>query len=136
MDVRTALYRFFDAQDRLLYVGISTWGIRRWREHSRSKDWWPDVVRTTIEHYPSREAAAAAEVEAIRTEHPLYNVAHTGRERARWIIEWTDPDGTRRHWTTRRESDARLLTAVAEDLKAASPRARALAIQLLDWGLE
>lgn len=69
------LYRFYDATDRLLYVGISEHGPERWADHRRSKRWWEDVVRSTMETFPTRAEAAAAELAAIRTEDPAYNVA-------------------------------------------------------------
>lgn len=74
--MRTTLYRFFDVQDRLLYVGIAGRPAERAHQHSKEKEWWLEVTRSTYEHFTTREAAAAAEVAAIVTEHPLYNVVH------------------------------------------------------------
>lgn len=73
---RTALYRLFDADDVLLYVGISKHFGRRWQEHESSQPWWHEVDHQTVHWYPTREAAAAAEVEAIKAENPKYNIAH------------------------------------------------------------
>lgn len=70
---RTVLYRFFGADDRLLYVGITDKPGQRWEAHMRSKPWWPKVMRQTAEWYPSRGAAVDAEIKAIRDEGPLYN---------------------------------------------------------------
>lgn len=72
----TTLYRFFDQDDRLLYVGIAGNPARRAHEHSKAKPWWSDVARSTMEHFATREEAAAAEVAAIVTEAPLHNVIH------------------------------------------------------------
>lgn len=72
----TTLYRFFDRHDRLLYVGIAGNPARRHHEHSKSKPWWGEVARSTMEHFPTREEAAVAEVAAIRSESPLHNVVH------------------------------------------------------------
>ena len=75
----TTLYRFFDADDRLLYVGIAGNPGRRFHQHANGPDgkpWWSHVARSTMEHFDTREEAAAAEVAAIVTEHPLHNVAH------------------------------------------------------------
>jgi hypothetical protein len=69
------LYRFFDAADELLYVGISLHGIRRMSDHQRSKPWWPSVARTSLEHFPDRESAREAERAAIVRENPRYNIA-------------------------------------------------------------
>lgn len=77
--MHTTLYRFFDAQDRLLYVGIAGRPAERAHQHSKKKEWWSEVDHSTYEHFSTREAAAAAEVAAIVTEHPVYNVVHNGK---------------------------------------------------------
>lgn len=82
MSQPTTLYRFFDADGQLLYVGISARGAARWSEHAGDKPWWPKVAQTTTEHFASRPEAAAAETEAIRTERPRHNVVgSTSRKR-------------------------------------------------------
>ena len=69
-----AVYRFYDAEDRLLYVGVtSSLGVR-FGAHSR-RDWWSDVARNTVEWYDTRAEALAVEMRAIDTEAPLHNVA-------------------------------------------------------------
>lgn len=73
---RTALYRLFDTDDRLLYVGISSNPKERLKAHAADKPWWPEVASREIEWFPSREQAAAAEVAAIRTEQPIHNHQH------------------------------------------------------------
>lgn len=73
--VRTALYRLYDESDTLLYVGISINPPIRFREHGR-RDWWQNVVRSTLEWWPDQQSAEAAEITAIRTEHPLHNRRH------------------------------------------------------------
>ena len=75
-DGATDLYRFFDANDRLLYVGISFSAVARASQHRSEKDWWSDVARMDVEHLPSRAAAEQAERDAIRAESPLHNVVH------------------------------------------------------------
>lgn len=72
----TMLYRFFDEGDRLLYVGISSVGPGRWKEHEKNRPWWRDVAHATIEHYADRGIAMEAEQTAIRSEHPLHNKNH------------------------------------------------------------
>lgn len=80
-DKPTTLYRFFDADQRLLYVGVTLnrRQLRRWSEHAGTKDWWTDVASTTVTHYPSRDQALRAEADAIRSENPLHNIS--GRPR-------------------------------------------------------
>ena len=34
---RTALYRLYDAEDQLLYIGITSYPPKRWTEHERDK---------------------------------------------------------------------------------------------------
>lgn len=76
----TSLYRFFDADDQLLYVGITKRGRGRWDQHAKDKSWWHLVVRCEVEHYPDRPAAEAAEKAAIQAEHPRFNVVHNGSD--------------------------------------------------------
>lgn len=73
---RTALYRHFDADGRLLYVGISLNAVARLCQHRRDAHWFGDIARIDIEWHPSRTAADKAEREAIVAECPLHNVAH------------------------------------------------------------
>lgn len=69
----TTLYRLYDAEGDLLYVGISTRPMQRVREHSKGQTWWLEVASQSFEHFPSRPDAAAAELAAIRAEKPRYN---------------------------------------------------------------
>jgi len=72
----TALYRAFDSGGLLLYVGISkNFGVR-WRHHAKNQPWWDEVQRLTVDLCASRSEAMAAELAAIRTEGPKYNIAH------------------------------------------------------------
>jgi predicted GIY-YIG superfamily endonuclease len=77
-----ALYRFFDAKDALLYVGITNSLTRRWGQHENEKTWFTDVARATVEHHPTRDAVFAAEKVAIQREKPRFNVVHN-RSRVR-----------------------------------------------------
>lgn len=79
--VPTALYRL-RGQDRvLLYVGISDIPKRRLKDHAGDKPWWPEVKSQSIEWFPTRDHALAAEAKAIRAEHPVYNVHFNGARR-------------------------------------------------------
>nr|WP_221374324.1 GIY-YIG nuclease family protein [Actinoplanes polyasparticus] len=79
------VYRFFDAQGRLLYVGCSENVLKRFRRHSRpyskSAAWWPLQVRHSLTTYPNLVVALAAELHAIATESPLYNRQAVARVR-------------------------------------------------------
>jgi GIY-YIG catalytic domain len=76
---RTALYRLYDAEGELLYVGISQNPDVRWGQHSQNKPWWPAVEERKIEWHETRAAAAVAEKAAIRTERPYWNLNHAVR---------------------------------------------------------
>ncbi|WP_405888827.1 GntR family transcriptional regulator [Streptomyces sp. NBC_01136] len=73
---RTALYRLYGADDRLLYVGISNEPKERMKAHAADKPWWGQVETRDFEWFETRERAAKAEVDAIRLEQPLHNHAH------------------------------------------------------------
>lgn len=75
----TALYRLYDAAERLLYVGISTQPEIRWTQHATDKPWWSLVRGRKVEWHPDRAAAENAEHAAIQAEDPLYNAAGAGK---------------------------------------------------------
>lgn len=68
------LYRMFDAEGRLLYIGVTEQGIRRWLQHQQRKPWFADVRAWTVEVMPDGDTARAAEREAIASESPRHNV--------------------------------------------------------------
>jgi predicted GIY-YIG superfamily endonuclease len=76
-----SVYRLFDTDDRLLYVGCSDDVHMRLNAHRCTQDWFPAVTRTTVEKFPTREEALAAELTAIRTENPIHNVKGKVREK-------------------------------------------------------
>jgi hypothetical protein len=73
-----ALYRFFSAEERLLYVGITCNPSPRFKKHALEKDWWADVARIAIEHFPDRTSALNAERKAIQAEKPSHNIMLNG----------------------------------------------------------
>jgi hypothetical protein len=72
-DDPTALYRLYDAEDVLLYVGITAAPAPRMERHADRQAWWPEVARKTMTWYSTRLEAATAEVAAIEAEKPRYN---------------------------------------------------------------
>ena len=81
------LYRHWDAEDRLLYVGISLSAVARFQQHKQSAGWFADVAKITIENFPTRELALAAEGKCIRKEKPLYNKAGAVREHRVYVLD-------------------------------------------------
>jgi predicted GIY-YIG superfamily endonuclease len=69
-----ALYRWFDANRILLYVGITKNPKQRFKAHAKSARWYTLAVGgPTIEWLPSRAAAVKAETLAIIKEEPIFN---------------------------------------------------------------
>lgn len=68
-----ALYRHFDADGELLYVGIAANPFKRTGEHRTHADWFASVVRIDIEWFDSRAEAKAAETQAIGKGQPENN---------------------------------------------------------------
>lgn len=77
---RTALYRLYGADDRLLYVGVSNDPPNRMQQHAGDKPWWPEVARHGLEWLDTRDEALDAERLAIYTEKPKYNHTHNPSE--------------------------------------------------------
>ena len=65
MRAMTALYRYFDADELLLYVGISKQPINRLGQHRQDKSWWEQISTVRIERYRTRAEALDAERDAI-----------------------------------------------------------------------
>ena len=70
---RTALYRLFDADNKLLYVGIAANPHERWQLHASVQTWWGAVVVREVEWFATRNQALAAEARAIASEGPRWN---------------------------------------------------------------
>lgn len=71
------LYRFYDDQGVLLYVGITMTASHRFMSHRSEQLWWSEVKWINIEDHPDEGSARAAELAAIRSESPKYNIAGT-----------------------------------------------------------
>lgn len=69
-------YRLYGTDSSLLYVGFTSNVPERFKDHRASKSWWREVARARLQVHQSRATAKEAEIEAIRTERPRYNVCH------------------------------------------------------------
>jgi hypothetical protein len=109
----TTLYRAFDRQRRLLYVGISDGLLLRFSAHADAAAWARYAEVITLERFDNRAVAAAAELAAIRDEDPVFN--KYGRPLARWR-QWMaaypngDPDATEPEEQTGRKQVMQLAT--------------------------
>jgi predicted GIY-YIG superfamily endonuclease len=78
-----ALYRWFDWDDRLLYIGITRDVAVRSDSHSRSSSWARFAARCEVMRYPTREMVETVERQCIRDEQPLFNHIHNDSPEAR-----------------------------------------------------
>lgn len=69
-----ALYRMYDAEGALLYVGQTANIGRRLAAHATEKSWWSEVARIDLAHFANRDSATAAESHAIEAEAPRHNL--------------------------------------------------------------
>jgi len=75
--MKCSLYRHFDAEGDLLYVGISIAALARLQQHKKSR-WVHKIETVKIELFETRELAVMAEAKAIEEENPAYNIQRAG----------------------------------------------------------
>jgi hypothetical protein len=75
MGTENAVYRFYDLDDHLLYVGVTWNPSLRFEQHRAEKHWFGHVARADVEWYPTRAIAEDEEARAIWLEAPVHNVA-------------------------------------------------------------
>lgn len=81
----TAVYRLYDSEGNLLYVGIASHVKRRLYQHATDKTWWLLVATAKVEWFSGRGAAEREEARAIEQEAPRFNARKdpvTGQIRA------------------------------------------------------
>jgi len=71
------VYRFYNANHELLYVGCSSDFLTRMASHRLSRDWFDEVAKVTVAHFDDTLTAYEMESVAIATEHPRYNTQHS-----------------------------------------------------------
>lgn len=74
---RTAVYKFYNSEGRLLYTGIAWNPDKRRAQHAKDKPWFNEIDHelTEIEWHKTRKSAKQAETYSIKNENPLYNIA-------------------------------------------------------------
>jgi predicted GIY-YIG superfamily endonuclease len=77
------LYRHFDRDNNLLYVGVSLSAIQRLGQHSEHSHWFSSIARVEIQNFETREEVLAAERKAITDENPRHNLKRPREERKR-----------------------------------------------------
>lgn len=81
------VYRFFDASDRLLYIGCTLDWKRRENEHRWYTPWSDDIAHCEVVRYPDQASALLAEEEAIKAESPVHNAMYNGAGLTGWNEE-------------------------------------------------
>lgn len=82
------VYRCYDHEGRLLYVGSTTDLFGRLRSHRQKKWWAPNVAKVKATYFPNGVAARAVESRAICEEVPRWN--KSGKWAGRHL--WTEQD--------------------------------------------
>lgn len=72
-DRQTAVYRLFDAEGALLYIGMAHDLYMRFNSHRAQKPWWPYTGYATVEWFANRDGARRHEALAIIKERPRFN---------------------------------------------------------------
>lgn len=87
------VYRVYDKDDRLIYIGSTQDIEERVRFHWYAS-WWMGIARRfDLEDHPNPDAAHEAETRAIVQESPAFNVNSSGRPQFRWTpVPLTDDD--------------------------------------------
>jgi len=75
-DPTASVYRYYDENNVLLYVGYTTQGSKRNHQHASDKAWWPYVARQEVDHYETVDEAKKQEVQLIRHYRPPFNKQH------------------------------------------------------------
>jgi predicted GIY-YIG superfamily endonuclease len=73
----SSVYRHFDKDDNLLYVGRSVNPLARLGMHKYQSDWFDQIATVKIERFDAHEDAVKAEEIAIRVEKPIHNIQCT-----------------------------------------------------------
>jgi predicted GIY-YIG superfamily endonuclease len=76
--MKTSLYRHFEKDGTLLYVGISLNHVVRLSQHKAASSWFEKIATVTIEQFETRAEALQAETKAVVNEKPLHNIQKQG----------------------------------------------------------
>ena len=80
------LYKIYNNDGRLLYIGISDKLLSRISSHIKRKPWSDEISIIRIDNFKSREELEEAERSAIGAEKPLYNVINNNNYKERIIV--------------------------------------------------
>lgn len=72
-DDRHTVYRFYSADEKLLYVGATSKGTDRLKSHYYGTGWWDEVAYAYFEHFPTKATALERERALIEECQPAHN---------------------------------------------------------------
>ena len=81
------LYRHFNKDGELLYVGVSLNHLVRLSQHKASSPWFSEITNVTIETFEDRKKVLEAETSAIVKEKPKYNIRKVNEEKKHTSVE-------------------------------------------------
>ena len=70
------LYRAYDENENLIYIGQSTKFLERMKQHIKSSEWSGLVDTWKLQRFDTQEKLLTHEKIAIKKEKPLYNKTH------------------------------------------------------------
>jgi hypothetical protein len=76
--VASFLYRHYNSDGDLLYVGVTNHVVTRTSRHFQKASWAAEIFKIVIEPFETREASLSAEVVAVKTEYPQHNRTWNG----------------------------------------------------------
>jgi hypothetical protein len=97
----TFLYRHFDGNGKLLYIGISLYPLLRTAQHAHYSLWMERVSKITLQKIADRNEAEKIERKAILDENPEFNIRRTGAARGKSAFiaasdwDYVPPDPTK-----------------------------------------
>lgn len=77
MTNHNVLYRIYNKEGALLYVGATTNPSLRFNYHAQNRLWWGEASEIKLQHCGSVDELAEAELTAIQTEKPKFNLLHS-----------------------------------------------------------
>lgn len=112
-----ALYRIFDSEGALLYIGQSANPLARLESHVSDKDWANDIHTVSVEWVKDRRAAIKAEAIAIRAECPEWNkqLSPMRQTAARTLGEFPAPHNANAAWGCSLTAAQACLLGILED---------------------
>lgn len=82
------VYRYYDADDVLLYVGMTSSPEKRNRSHAEKSVWFRFAARGEVTPCPTRAHAEEDERDQILNLQPLFNLVYGRPDRDRVLVEY------------------------------------------------